>query len=226
MTPSPARGVQTGHSMSESVGESLRPLRVVDGLRLPKEYRDALSPGAVRCDSTGHARSLPRFFYEIESWEHAMSVRLSPNFGLWEFVQTDVREAHVLQTFPRYVPCALPLLALALEQFRNVVDTFVHIEANGGYRSPAHHLSCAAGGASTHCWGTAVNIYRIGDTMLHTRDAVDRFARIAGETIPGVWIRPFGPDRGKADDHLHIDLGYVVSVPRDAPAEPAAEPLH
>jgi hypothetical protein len=186
-------------------------LVTVDGRRLAKEFRDALSPGGMRCDSDGIEHRLPRFFYEIPSWDYAMGFRLTPNFGLWELIQTDVREAQVFQGFPRYIPCALPLLAFALEQFRSAVGTFVHVAANGGYRSPGHQLSC--GSATTHCWGTAANIYQVGDVMIDTPQAYDRFAQIARDSIPGVRVRPFGTGRGEADDHLHIDLGYVVSVP-------------
>ena len=185
-------------------------LTAVDGRRLAKEYRDALSPGGVRCDVAGIHHRLPRFFYEIPSWDFAMAVRLTQNFGLWELIQTDVREAAILQSFPRYIPCALPLLGFALEQFREAVGTFVHIAANGGYRSPGHELSC--GVASPHCWGTAVNIYKIGDTLIDTPDVWARYAQIA-RGIPGLHVRPFGAARGEADDHLHIDLGYVVTVP-------------
>jgi hypothetical protein len=186
-------------------------LMPVDGRRLAKEYRDALAPGGMRCDVDGIEHRLPRFFYEIPSWDYAMSLRLTQNFGLWELIQTDVREAPVFQTFPKYIPCALPLLAFALEQFRGAAGTFVHISANGGYRSPGHQLSC--GPATTHCWGTAVNIYRIGDVMIDSYAVYDRFAQIARESIPGVRVRPFGSSRGEADDHLHLDLGYVVAVP-------------
>jgi hypothetical protein len=197
--------------MAEVIRASAPLLTAIDGRRLPKEYRDALAPGGVRCDSHGIEHRLPRFFYEIPSWDYAMGVRLTQSFGLWELVQTDVREAVSLQSFPRYVPCALPLLAFALEQFRTAVGTFVHIAANGGYRSPGHRLSC--GTATTHCWGTAVNIYRVGDTMIDTPETYARFAQIARESIPGVRVRPFGSARDQADDHLHLDLGYVVSVP-------------
>jgi hypothetical protein len=186
-------------------------LIAIEGRRLAKEYRDALSPGGVRCDEQGIEHRLPRFFYEIPSWDYAMGVRLTPNFGLWELVQTDVREAAILQSFPRYVPCALPFLAFALDQFRMAVGTFVHIAANGGYRSPGHQLCC--GTATTHCWGTAVNIYRIGDTMIDSYPVYERYAQIARESIPGVRVRAFGSARGEVDDHLHLDLGYVVSVP-------------
>lgn len=191
-------------------------LRVVDGRRLEKEYRDALDPGGVLCDVHGRARLLPRFFYEVPSWDRAMSTRLTPHFDLWEFVQIDVREASSLRTFPRYVPCAVTLLASCLEQFRLTVGTFVHIAANGGYRSPAHALTRHA---STHCWATAVNIYKIGDTLLDDRAAIDRYAAIAREALPGVWARPYGSDAGMADDHLHLDFGYVNAVPRDAPSD-------
>jgi hypothetical protein len=182
----------------------------VDGRRLAKEFRDALAPGGLRCDSEGVEHRLPRFFYEIPSWDYAMAVRLTQNFGLWELIQTDVREAAILQSFPRYIPCALPLLAFALEQFREAVGTFVHISANGGYRSPGHELSCGA--ATTHCWGTAVNIYKIGDTLVDNLEVWTKYAQIA-RSIPGVHVRPFGSARGEADDHLHMDLGYVVTVP-------------
>jgi len=197
------------------VGESHRfPLRVVDGLRLEKPLRDALLPGRIIHDDDGHERRLPRYFYEIPSWEHAMNTDLSPNFSLWEFIQTDVREAAPLRAFPRYVPCAITLLALCLERFRDVVGTFVHIAANGGYRSPRHALNSAA---TPHSWGTAVNIYRIGDTFLDDREAIDRYSATARSALPTVWTRPFGHVRGQTDDHLHLDFGYVLSTPREAP---------
>ena len=196
--------------MAEPMRFSNPRLTPVDGRRLAKEYRDALSPGGMRCDSDGIQHRLPRFFYEIPSWDFAMAVRLTPNFGLWELIQTDVREAAILQSFPRYIPCALPLLGFALEQFREAVGTFVHIAANGGYRSPGHELSC--GTATTHCWGTAVNIYKVGDTLIDNADAWNKYAQIA-RSIPGIHVRQFGAARGEADDHLHLDLGYVVTVP-------------
>lgn len=193
------------------------PLRVVDGLRLERSVRDALLPGKSLCDDAGQPRRLPRYFYEIPTWDDALRIQLAPNFGLWEFVQTDVREASALRGFPRYVPCAITMLALGLEQFRQAVGTFVHIAANGGYRSPTHSLTC---NASPHCWGTAVNIYRVGDVHLDDREAIERFAAIARSTLPGAWTRPFGTDRGETDDHLHIDFGYITSVPRNAPSDP------
>lgn len=192
------------------------PLSIVDGLRLEKPLRDALLPGRTRYDDTGSARHLPRYFYEIPSWNDAMGVQLSANFMLWEFIQTDVREAAPLRTFPRYVPCAITMLALCLERFRAEVGTFVHIAANGGYRSPAHAMSAAT---TPHSWGTAVNIYRVGDVYLDDREAIERYAAIARETLPGAWIRPYGLNRGQTDDHLHIDFGFVLSVPRGAPDE-------
>jgi hypothetical protein len=146
----------------------------------------------------------------------ARQTRLTPHFHLWEFIHTDVREAPALRAFPRYVPCALPLLAASLEQFREAVGTYVHIAANGGYRSPRHQLTCHA---SPHAWGTAVNIFRIGDRFLDTREAIERYAEIARETMPGVWVRPYGDGPEHTTDHLHLDLGYVVAVPRDVPGD-------
>ena len=199
------------------MGEGHRfPLRIVDGLRLEKPVRDALLPGRIVYDEDGFPRKLPRYFYEIPSWEHAMDTQLSDNFALWEFIQTDVREAAPLRAFPRYVPCAITLLALGLERFREAVDTFVHIAANGGYRSPRHALS---GNASPHSWGTAVNIYRIGDVFLDDRESIERYAAMARQSMPGAWTRPYGTSKGQTDDHLHVDLGYVLSMPRGAPED-------
>jgi hypothetical protein len=199
------------------MGEAYRfPLPVVDGLRLDKSLRDVLLPDRHVHDDGGAMRRLPRYFYEIASWERAMSVRLSPNFGLWEFIQTDVREAAQLRAFPRYVPCAITMLALCLERFREAAGTFVHVAANGGYRSPRHAINT---NATLHCWASAVNIYRIGDVYLDDREAIERYAAIARQSMPGAWTRPFGTSRGETDDQLHIDFGYVLSVPRDAPTE-------
>ena len=192
------------------------PLRIVDGRRLEKRYRDALKPGAVIADSAGQAHQLPRYFYEVPSWDVAMNLQLSEHFALWEFIHADVHEAEPLRSFPRYVPCAITLLALCLEQFRDAVRAYVHIAANGGYRSPGHALTVHA---TPHAWGTAVNIYRIGDTMLDQQEVLEHFAQIAYRSMPGVYVRPFGTRPGMTDDHLHLDFGYVTAVPRGAPFE-------
>src|ERR1043165_4125912 len=99
------------------------PLQVVDGLRLEKSLRDVLLPGRTICDAMGTPRRLPRYFYEIPSWDDALRVKLSPNFGLHELIQTDVQEAEPLRGFPRYVPCAITMLGLCLEQFRSEEHT-------------------------------------------------------------------------------------------------------
>src|SRR5699024_10377485 len=146
------------------------------------------------CDSLGQAHTLPRYFYEIPSWDTAMTLQLSEHFALWEFIHTDVHEAEPLRTFPRYVPCAITLLALALEQFRDAVKAYVHLSANGGYRSPGHALTVHA---TPHAWGTAVNIYKVGDRMLDEQDVLEHYANIAVKSMPGVYVRPFGNTTGK-----------------------------
>ena len=199
-----------------ALGSPSLPLRIVDGRRLEKRFRDVLRPGGVLADAAGQAHVLPRFFYEVPSWDVAVSLQLSEHFALWEFIHTDIHEAEPLRTFPRYVPCAITLLALCLEQFRDATRSFVHIAANGGYRSPGHSLTVHA---TPHAWGTAVNIYKVGDTMLDEQEALDHFAEIAYKSMPGVYVRPFGNKPGFTDDHLHLDFGYVVAVPRGSPFE-------
>jgi hypothetical protein len=191
-------------------------LPVVDALELDETRRVILRPDELLPDRQGRARRLPRFFYEVDSWQTALETPLSEHFELWELMVVDVREAQPLRIFPRYVPCAVNLLAQSLELLRQALGTFVHVAANGGYRSPAHRLTDHA---SLHCWGTAANIYRIGDDLLDNSEKIDKYTRLARRALPGAWIRPFGPERGQADDHLHIDIGYVLVTPRDAASD-------
>ncbi|MGI8906346.1 MAG: hypothetical protein ACR2IE_07645 [Candidatus Sumerlaeaceae bacterium] len=184
-------------------------LQIIDGLRLPAEFRNALKPGGALRDNHGHSRVLPRFFYEIPSWEAAKETQLTPNLGLWEFIQTDVREAEPLRSFPRYVPCAVTLMAMALQRFRDKVGP-VHIATNGGYRSPQHALTCRA---SLHCWATAVDVYRVGDNLLDNPDKINRCASLAREVVPGVSTHPSPDGAEETDDHLHLDIGFVLAVP-------------
>jgi len=197
-------------------------LRLVDGLALPAALRRVLRPGEVIHGRDGRARRLPRFFYEVPSWERAVEVALTPHFSLYEFVSVDVREAAAVRRWPRFVPCAVTLLAAHLELLRRALDAPVFIAANGGYRSPTHALDAGDDGepvASPHHWGTAANVYRIGSDYIDTEGEIENFRAKVHDTLPGVWTRPFGTDRGFADDHLHLDLGYAVAVPREAPDE-------
>jgi hypothetical protein len=188
-------------------------LRAIDGLRLAEEYRALLRPGERETDVLGNVRHLPRFFYEIGSWQEAHDTRLAPHFTLAELMLVDCREAALLlNQFPHYVPCAIVLLARFLEDFRREVDAPVFIGANGGYRSPAHGVG---GANSIHAWGTAANVYRVGDTFLSDAKAVEKHRTIAASLSPVVFVRRFGHELGQTDDHLHIDLGFVSVTPRE-----------
>jgi hypothetical protein len=189
------------------------PLPVVDALALPDAHRRIMRPDDLLQDRQGRARRLPRFFYEVDSWQTALETQLTENFMLWEFMGVDVREAQALRIFPRYVPCAVTLLAVHLEVLRQAVSTYVRVAANGGYRSPGHRLNPHA---STHSWGTAANIYRVGDDYLDHEEVIRDYSRLANRLLPGAWIRPYGHEVGMADDHLHIDIGYVLVTPHDA----------
>ena len=191
-------------------------LAVVDGRVLDAERRAALRPGELVRDDSGQLRRLPAFFFEIPSWQAARETDLAPNFGLWEFIEVDLHEAAVLRAYPRYVPCAVTLLASALSVVRQQLNEPMRITANGGYRSPSHARSRAG---STHCWGTAANICRVGEEWLDTQDAIERIATAARRAIPALWARPYGETSGAADDHLHLDFGFTILVPRAAPGE-------
>src|SRR5688572_8829786 len=89
-------------------------LPMVDGLKLPAVQRDLLKPGELLPGRDGEWHRLPRYFYKVESWAIALATPLTPHFGLWEFMDVDLREPAVLRTFPRYVPCAVSVTAAAL----------------------------------------------------------------------------------------------------------------
>jgi hypothetical protein len=187
-------------------------LRIADAFDLPKKQRDLLRPWEYGQSRGGYAHRFPRFFYEVPSWDVCRATRLTEHFELSEFMDIDLHESRELRAWPRYVPCAVTLLAAQLQLFRQEVKTYVHISANGGYRTPAHARSTHA---STHCWGTAVNIHRIGDDLLDDAKTIERYAAIARQCMPGVYVRPQGSGIGESDDHLHIDLGYLEVIPHN-----------
>jgi hypothetical protein len=188
-------------------------MRAIDGFNLPAEYRALLRPGETETAFRGNVHHLPRFFYEIGSWEEAHEIRLAAHFTLAELMLVDCREARLLLSeFPHYVPCAIVLLARLLEDFRREVDAPVFISANGGHRSPAHQIG---GAKSIHAWGTAANIYRVGETFLDDAKSIEKYRAIAASLSPAVFIRPFGSERGQTNDHLHIDLGFASLTPRE-----------
>ena len=184
-------------------------LRGVDGLKLSAEHRAVLRPGEAVTDENGARHHLPRFFYEIPSWEEAHSMRVASHFALSELITVDSREVELLlRTFPHYVPCAILALARFLEDFRREVDGPVFVSANGGYRSPAHRINRRV---SFHSWGTAADIYRVGDTYLNDEKSITRYGEMAASLGAEVDVRPYR----EGDDHLQIDLGYLTLVPRE-----------
>jgi hypothetical protein len=187
-------------------------LPIVDGLALSSPHRELLRPGELMADREGELHRLPRFFYLVESNAMANHTSLTPHFGLWEFIEVDLYEAPQLRKFPRYVPCAVTLLAAVLEVLRAEIGAPIRVAANGGYRSPAHAGSKSG---SPHCWAAAANIYRIGNEYVDSEEKIQRYAAIAAKTLAGCWARPYGIEKGFADDHLHLDLGYVTVVPRE-----------
>jgi hypothetical protein len=188
-------------------------IKVVDAFDLDDELRSLLKPGEMVRDPQGRRKRLPRYFYEIASHDEAVKIRLTQHFGLNEFIFVDLKEATRLQQFPRYVPCAVRLLAFFLEQFRAAVGASVHVAVNGGYRSPAHKMAVAA---TAHMWGTGADIYRIGNAIIKSKEMIDKYNDVAEELSDDVTVMPYGHDTGMSvDDHVHIDLGYVTVVPAE-----------
>lgn len=206
--------------MSESPDGEL--LKIVDAFDLDDELRALLRPGEMVRDPQGRRHRLPRYFYEVPTHEVALEMRLTPNFGLNEFILVDLKEAPRLQEYPKYVPCAIRILAFYLQQFRAAAGASVHIAVNGGYRSPAHKL---ADNASSHMWGTAADLYRIGKEILKTKELVEKFNDIAEDLSADVTVLPYGPVAGRnADDHVHFDLGYITLIPREISEDRMEQP--
>lgn len=197
-------------------------LKVVDAFDLDDELRSILKPGEMVRDAQGRRHRLPRYFYEIPSHEVALATKLTPHFGLNEFILSDLKEAVRLHQYPRYVPCAVRLLAFYLEQYRSAAGASVHIAVNGGYRSPSHKLSI---NASPHMWATAADVYRIGSNILRTRELIEKYNEIAEDLTDEVNVLPYGHVTGKnADDHVHLDLGYITLVPREISEDRMEQP--
>ena len=186
------------------------PLSIVDGVTLSDAHRSLMRPDEVVACPDGAPRRLPRYFYKVDSWAQALEMRLTENFSLWEFIDVDLYEPDLLRQYPRYVPCAVTVLAAHLEILRSEVLGTVHISANGGYRSPAHRRSTPG---SPHAWATAANIYRVGSDYMDTRERIEKINTAISRLMPGVWTRPYGHTAGHVDDHVHFDLGYVLLTP-------------
>jgi hypothetical protein len=104
------------------------------------------------------------------------------------------------------------ILAFYLEQVRTEIGLSLHVAVNGGYRSPAHKLGL---GATPHMWGTAVDVYRVGTTILKDQETIEKYNQIAENVSDEFYVMPYGHEPGTADDHMHIDLGYVTLLPRE-----------
>jgi hypothetical protein len=207
--------------MNSAVTEA-QGLKVVDAYDLDDELRAILKPGEMVRDGQGRRHRLPRYFYEIPSHEAALSTRLTPHFGMNEFILTDLKEASRLQQYPRYVPCAVRVLAFYLEQFRTACGASVHIAVNGAYRSPSHKLSP---NATPHMWGTAADVFRIGSAIVKTKELIEKYNAIAEDLSEDITVLPYGHVTGKnADDHVHFDLGYITLIPREISEDRMEQP--
>src|SRR5260370_37181669 len=138
-------------------------LKVVDAFDLDAEVRSLLRPHEMAEDKQGRQHRLPRYFYEVPTHEAAREIRVAHHFGLNEILLVDLKESQRLREYPRYVPCAVRLLAFYLERMRDAMAAPLHIAVNGGYRPPSHKLSIRA---TPHMRGTAVDLYRAGSVVL------------------------------------------------------------
>jgi len=186
-------------------------VRIIDAITLGEEDRALLRPHEKWADEGGSERRLPRYFYALDSWAEAKAVQLTEHFTLAELMAVDCREApQLLREFPHFVPCAVAVLARYLEEFRRRVEAPVFVSVNGGYRSPAHRLHETA---TPHAWGCAADIYRVGDARIDGAKTAERYAKMAEGIGREVRIKPFGTGAGEADDHLHLDLGFLTIEP-------------
>ena len=65
-------------------------------------------------------------------------------------------------------------------------------------------------------WATAADVYRIGTTILRGKESIDKYNGIAEDLSDDIHVLPYGHVTGlNADDHVHIDLGYITVIPRE-----------
>ena len=94
-------------------------MKIVDALKLSADLRECLRPGEALCDSQGETHRLPRYFYEVPSWEDAKHFKLTADFNLAELILVDCREARLLFRHPPlFVPCAVTILARYLQEIK------------------------------------------------------------------------------------------------------------
>ena len=188
-----AGGVRRGRGCGRDVEIAVvnAGLPIVDGLSLPASHRDLLKPAERVLAADGEWRELPRYFYEVASWTVALETPLTAHFGLWEFMDVDLREAPALRAYPRFIPCAVTALAAALEVFRIEAGAPVRIAANGGYRSPSHGGNRVL---SPHSWAAAANIYRIGAELARLGGS-DRTVQRAGAPVAPICMDSTVRDR-------------------------------
>ncbi|PYQ18761.1 MAG: hypothetical protein DMF81_23920, partial [Acidobacteria bacterium] len=172
--------------MAETETES--GLKIVDAFDLEPDLRALLRPGELVEGIGGQYHHLPRYFYEIPSHEAARQIRVTPHFGLNEFLLVDLKEAARIRAFPRYVPCAIRILAFYLERLREATGAPVHLAVNGGYRSPAHKLSVAA---TPHMWATAADVYKIGTVVLRERASIETYNRLIEDLTDDLYVMPY-----------------------------------
>ena len=70
-------------------GNGVLPLPVVDASELDEARRASLRPGEWMEDREGNAHQLPRWFYEVESWEVATKTEVAEHFTLHELMGVD-----------------------------------------------------------------------------------------------------------------------------------------
>ena len=65
-------------------------------------------------------------------------------------------------------------------------------------------------------WGTAADIYRIGTIIVKTEEVIEKYNDLAEQLTDDITTYPYGHLTGStADDHVHLDLGYITVVPRE-----------
>jgi hypothetical protein len=117
------------------------PLQLVDGTAAGRESTaPRLRPGELVPDREGRLRRLPRYFYEVPSWDAALETSALPtsrcgSSSTWTCARPAA--AHLGRaTCPARSRCWPRTWRCCAAE----VGTYVHVAANGGYRSPAHAL--------------------------------------------------------------------------------------
>lgn len=162
---------------------------------------------------------LPRYYFAIHS-NQELEIPLAEHFKLREFMSgTEISNG---LTFPYYIPIATIRLAEAMEALRVKLGKSINCS---GYRSSLYHSYKRKPNAkSSHRFGTAIDIQKIGGIPVNNKKILNSIYKVAldlkfapGKRSQGLSSLGFEYAESAEElkrttglNHAHLDMGYIT----------------